>query len=115
MQLELSGHAERRSCQRNLRPDEIMFVVENGFRVRKTGVVFCQLRAKDVPKQYVRDGRYRQLIGTTVLLCGRCARYVLTVYRNPEAFRQDRSKAKYHKCADARYCPCCAEKNQPAA
>jgi hypothetical protein len=99
--LVLSGHAQQRSIQRNISASDIDFIVANGHRVHRTGVIFCQLRASSIPDSVPGNHRFRQLVGTTVVLC-RCGRCVVTVYREEKAFRRDTRKARY----DARVRPC---------
>lgn len=103
----LSGHALERSARRNISPGDIDFIVANGHRLRRTGVIFCQLRSSNLPDSIPGNHRFRQLVGTTVVLC-RCGRFVVTVYREEKAFQRDARKAKYdarlHACFDS--CPC---------
>lgn len=103
----LSGHAQERSARRNISPSDIDFIVANGHRLRRTGVIFCQLRSSNLPDSIPGNHRARQLVGTTVVLC-RCGRYVVTVYREAKAFQRDARKAKYDSrtrgCVEG--CPC---------
>lgn len=95
-QLELSTHASQRSAQRNLREDEIAFIVTYGRRVRRAGAVFCQLRRIDLPDDMSANDPFRRLVGSTVVL-SRCGEYVLTVYRDERAFRRDCRKDKFRR------------------
>src|SRR5215468_6270895 len=90
----LSEHAIQRSAQRNVSFEEIAFIIENGRLMRNAGVNFRQLREKDLPDTLPRNHGYRRLIGTTVVLC-KCGLFVVTLYREEEAFRKDRRKTKY--------------------
>lgn len=94
MTLKLSDHAFERSIDRNVSLEEIDFIVEYGYRERRTGAIFCQLRSKNMPKCKMTNRRYGRLVGTTVVLCG-CGQHVITLYRGEKAFKQDRRKAKY--------------------
>jgi hypothetical protein len=95
-QFQLSDHACWRSSQRNLSSNEILFIAEHGSRVRRTGVIFCQLRRIDLPDDLSANHPFRRLVGSTVVLSS-CGQYVLTVYREERAFRRDTRKAKYRR------------------
>ncbi|MBZ0297228.1 MAG: DUF4258 domain-containing protein [Anaerolineae bacterium] len=94
LNLNLSDHAQQRSAQRNLSNEDIAFVIRHGDRVHRTGVIFCQLRSRNIPDKTPGNHRWRQLIGTTVVLC-KCGGCVVTVYREERAFQRDCRKAKY--------------------
>ncbi|MBZ0303166.1 MAG: DUF4258 domain-containing protein [Anaerolineae bacterium] len=102
----LSNHASTRSAQRNLSDDDIAFILQHGSRVHRTGVIFCQLRQKDLPPDTPGNHRHRQLAGTTVVTC-RCGHTVITVYRDKRAFQRDTRKARYNH-ADLQCEACCA-------
>ena len=106
MEIILSDHASQRSAQRNVSFNEILFIVEHGKLVRKAGVNFRQLRAKDWPDELHGNHPYRRLIGTTVVLC-KCGQYVVTVYREEDAFRKDQRKQKYGAICQVVTCPRC--------
>lgn len=93
---EISEHARVRCAQRNLAEDEIDFIIEHGNRVRRTGVIFCQLRRCDLPDTIDPAHHYNRLVGSTVVLSN-CGCYVLTAYRDERAFRRDSRKTKYRK------------------
>lgn len=95
-EFELSEHADLRSAQRNLSSNEIEFILAQGNRVRRTGVIFCQLRKIDLPDNLPGNSRMRRLVGSTVVLSS-CGQIVLTVYRNARAFHKDTRKAKFRK------------------
>lgn len=105
--ITLSTHALHRSAQRNITVEDITSIVQTGHRLRRTGVIFCQLRRKDIPTDTPGNHRYWQLVGTTVVLC-RCGRYVITVYREERAFHRDACKAKYGLTQNEQ-CPCCSQ------
>ena len=102
----MSSHALQRSAQRNISEHDIAFILTYGKRIRNTGVIFCQLRHKDLPDDLPGNHRYRQIVGTTIVLC-RCGHYVVTIYREERAFHRDMRKAKY--CLKEHYvgCPTC--------
>lgn len=108
MDFTLSSHALERSAQRNISDDDIDFILTHGVKLHRTGVIFCQLRHKNLPEDLPGNHRARQLVGTTLVLC-KCGQYIVTVYREERAFHRDKRKAKY--CATPGYggCPgCCA-------
>lgn len=92
--VDLSDHASLRCAQRNLDRDEIQFIVTHGKRIRRTGVIFCQLRRRDLPDDLPPSHRHQRLVGSTVVLSKDGSR-VLTVYRNERAFHRDSRKSKY--------------------
>ncbi len=108
MEIILSEHATQRSAQRNVSLNEILFVVQHGKLVRNAGVNFRQLRAKDWPDNLLGNHPYRRLIGTTVVLC-KCGRFVVTLYRENDAFRKDQRKHKYVSTTQAVTCPQCQQ------
>lgn len=108
MEIVLSEHAVQRSVQRNLSLQEILFVIEYGQLLRNAGASFRQLREKDWPDYLGGNHPYRRLIGTTVVLC-KCGLFVVTLYREAEAFRKDRRKARYNAAEQFVACPWCQE------
>lgn len=105
LNVSLSSHASQRSAQRNLSDADIAFILQNGSRVHRTGVIFCQLRHKDVPEETPGNHRHRQLVGTTVVL-SKCGHYVITVYRDAKAFQRDIRKSKYNNLGQS--CALCS-------
>lgn len=95
-------HGSERAVDRNLSDDDIDFIVSYGHRERHTGVIYCQLRTRELSIHFPHEPEYERLVGATVILCS-CGRTVITVYRNEAAFRKDRRKAAYdhkkHTCA----------------
>jgi hypothetical protein len=104
--LTLSDHACHRSAQRNVSFEEIDFIVQHGSALRNTGVIFRQMRRKDLPRDLPANHPYRRLVGTTVVLC-KCGHHVLTIYREGEAFHKDRCKRKYCQRDFMVSCPRC--------
>ncbi len=102
----LSEHAVQRSVQRNVSLAEITFIIEHGQLMRNAGVSFRQLREKDWPDNLPRSHGYHRLIGTTVVLC-KCGLFVVTLYREEEAFRKDRRKMRYNAVSQWISCPRC--------
>lgn len=92
--IQLSQHATKRSAQRNLSYDEICFIVRHGRRIRRTGVIYCQLQANCIPADLSPQHPFQRLVGATVVL-NNAGTSVITVYRNGSAFKKDRRKSKY--------------------
>lgn len=106
-ELNLSNHARRQASRRNFSMDDIYFVVKNGKPERKTGAVFFQMREKDMPDNIPPNDRRHNLIGATVLTC-KCKKFVITMYKNPGAFKKDSRKSKYTtRDGLPTQCPCC--------
>lgn len=96
LHLEYEDHIKTRACQRNLSPNEIEFIVNHASRVRRTGVIFCQMRRKDMPDDIPPNDPLYRLVGSTVIL-DKTERAVITAYRDPHAFKRDRRKSKYNR------------------
>lgn len=111
--LVLSPHAWERAESENLTEAEIAFAAEIGFRERRTGIIFCQVRKRELARLAVGNQDCWRLAGTTVLLCS-CGQFVITVYRNPSAFKKDRRKQKYNH-SKGFHCPCCGHSSSHAA
>ena len=108
--LELSLHAQQQASRRNFSLDDIYFVVNNGNRQHATGAIFFQMRAKDMPEHIPPNDRRRNLVGATVLTC-KCRQFVITMYKNPDAFKKDSRKPKYDNREDgSSRCPCCSKR-----
>jgi hypothetical protein len=99
--LSFSWHAVVRMVQRHLTAEEIEYVVRYGRKVHVAGVVCYFLGKKDIPPDDASRGKYDRLEGTTVLLDGKRAETVVTVYRNREAFKKMQHKLKYNLKAAA--------------
>jgi hypothetical protein len=93
--LHFTGHSRKRMSQRGLSLNDVEYVVRNGTRYRKAGVIHCFLRRKDIPADDRRDDSLRRLEGTTVLLDARHGQEVITTYRNRNALSKIRAKPKY--------------------
>lgn len=63
----ISRHANTRSAQRNLRQEDLDYVLAHGSRLRRTGVIFVYLRKRDIPTLDLRTQRAR-LEGTVIIL-----------------------------------------------
>lgn len=106
-QLELSHHALEQARRRHLSETDIRFVVEYAKKERRTGVIFYQMYKKNLPDELAPNDHRRKLEGTTVITC-KCGQFVITVYKNSEAFKQDRKKVKYDCRGDGTTtCPHC--------
>jgi hypothetical protein len=106
--LELSLHAQIQSSRRHLSEADLLFVVQHAHRERQTGVIFYQLLRKNIPAELPANDPRRKLEGTTVITC-KCGKFVITAYKNPDAFKVDRKKSKYAYHNQVVTCPCCNE------
>ena len=71
-------------------------MVRHGARLRGAGAIFVTLGRRQVPAADWRDQRVAQLVGTTAVVASNGAQ-IITVYRNGEARKSNRRKAKYHR------------------
>jgi len=92
----LSKHAKERADQRNLSEEEIAFIVENGRKRHRSGVIFYQMLRKNMPDELPGNHPFRRLDGTTIVVSP-CGTNVVTLYRNPKAFKRDSSKQKHRR------------------
>lgn len=88
-----SNHFHLRCAQRNVDPGLVAFVKRHGRKVHRTGITFYFLGRRDIPRSLRRNDRYARLEGAT-LLVGPDGE-VITAYRNREALKAIRRKAKY--------------------
>jgi hypothetical protein len=107
-ELELSLHALEQSRRRHLSEADLLFVVQHAHRERQTGVIFFQLLRKNIPLELPANDRRRKLEGTTVVTC-KCGQFVITAYKNKDAFKEDRKKSKYAHRGYISTCPCCGQ------
>ena len=103
----LTNHAIKRAAQRNILHEEIDFIVQHIKPINRAGVAFYKYRRNNIPKFVLPNSRYDKLVGTTVVACKNCKRYIFTVYRNPKAFKVDDKKQKYDIRKEDQHCPCC--------
>ncbi len=92
-------HATQRLNQRNLKQSDVDYVCRHGSHSIMAGAIFFFLGRRNVPESDRRNAKITRLIGTTVLLDSHDATTVLTAYRNPDAPKRDRRKAKYNRKA----------------
>jgi hypothetical protein len=87
-----TGHARLRRAQRNLRLDQLSYVLAYGALVCRTGVVFHILRHCDIDPCDLRRDDISRLEGSVVLVQDDT---VITVYRNRRSYHQIHKKQKY--------------------
>lgn len=93
----ISTHVLKRCAQRNVSPEELYYIIDHGRRIHSAGALFVDLRWCDlIPSPSIRRQRLEQLFGTTIVLDGP-GTVVKTVYRNAEAPKANRCKAKYDR------------------
>lgn len=91
---EYTEHAVTRMAQRGLSKGDVEYVVQHGRFAHNAKSQAYFLGKKDIPREDVRNDRYRRLVGTCVLLDPH-GEEVITVYRNKNAFRDHLRKRKY--------------------
>lgn len=97
-QLMFTDHAVLRCSQRNITPEEVLYILHYGQKRHRTGVRYYRLRWCDVPREDRAKQRIAQLVGSSVLTDG-AGRVIITVRRNEEAWKRDRRKTKYRRLA----------------
>lgn len=93
-----TNHAQRRMAQRNIQDDEIRFIIEHGKPIHKAGVIFFQMWQKRLSRRAKPNDHLSHLAGATVVACcNEAGEYlIITVYRDPRAFKRDRTKKEYN-------------------
>ncbi len=83
----LSRHSAVRISQRNIRAEDIAFVMRFGRHLHNGGALFVFLGQRNIPDEYRTDDRIAKLEGTTLVVSndGEC---LVTAYRNKKALRQ---------------------------
>src|SRR5690242_12344017 len=92
--IALSHHAALRCQQRRFSQLEIAYVLEHGRLIRRTGICFYFLAAKDVPLADRRLPWIQRLVGATLLLSSE-GEAVITMYKNENALREIKRKVKF--------------------
>lgn len=90
----LSGHAQLRQVQRNYTNNEISYILRHGRMIRRTGICFYFLAAKDVPRDERRLEWVQRLIGSTVLVNAEGSD-IITLYKNRHALHDIKKKVKF--------------------
>ncbi len=91
---QFTEHAELRMIQRNFTKDDVYYILEQGVATHSAGVIFCQLREKNLPREDRSDERKRKLSGSEVVLSP-CKQWILTVYHARD-FKKSRRKSKHN-------------------
>jgi|GEM_PF-932494 len=110
----LSLHAQQRLVKWNLNHSEIDVLVKHASAGHHAAAYIYQFGNDDfenLPEQVASIRDYKRLVGTTIVACKHCKVYIITVYRNPKAFKSDKKKRKYDIHKKAHYCPCCDGEN----
>jgi hypothetical protein len=90
----LTGHAQARMQQRHFSRADLNYVREFGRLLRRTGICFYFLAARDVPLADRKLPWVQRLVGMTVLASADQAA-VITLYKNRNALRDIRKKTKF--------------------
>lgn len=98
--IAISNHARLRQAQRNLKDDEVAFIMRHGRRIRSGGVLHIFLGRRDIPTDRATFQKYHHLEGATLVIndAGKTP-VLITVYRNRRALRDIRRKQKYDRAA----------------
>jgi hypothetical protein len=89
-----SDHARLRRAQRNMRLDQVGYVLMYGAQVCRTGAVFHILRHCDIDPHDLRRDDIARLEGAVVLMEDDT---VITMYRNRRSYHQIHKKQKYER------------------
>lgn len=101
--LSCSTHAMHRQARRNLSDADIEFVLDYGQQMRCAGALHVFLGKRDIPADKETQRRFGHLEGTVLVLSDTAAGLLLiTAYRNREAMKRIRSKAKYDRRSGTR-------------
>ena len=85
----MSAHASQRLAQRNLTTDDVHYVYTHG-RVHHNGkATFIHLGLRDIPREDLRDDRFRRLEGTVLVLDPGTGCHLTTAYRNRQRGSRD--------------------------
>lgn len=90
--LILTQHAQKRCAQRGIDPNNLIYAMRYGKRIRKQGYLFFFLRSKDIPPAippHLR-GRIKNMV---VITRTSMPDLVVTVYRNPDALKLIKKKS----------------------
>lgn len=91
-------HAQQRKARRNLSNADIEFVLEYGQRMHCAGAMHVFLGRRDLPHERVLHQRHAHLEGTVLVIRVTQRQLILlTVYRNRQALRSIRAKARYNR------------------
>ena len=93
--LEYSVHAITRMAQRGIGREEAEYVRRHGRHIHCGGVLHIFLGKKDIPATDRRNPCIRKLEGTTLIIDPFNTAEVITAYRNKQALKSIRRKAKY--------------------
>jgi Domain of unknown function (DUF4258) len=89
-------HARRQQARRNLSDADIGFVLTYGQQYFSAGVMHVFLGHRDLPRNRELYQRFARLEGTVlVIYVGHITPVLVTVYRNHNALKNIRKKARY--------------------
>ncbi len=97
-----SRHALQRIAQRNIKKDNIEFIMKFGQKIHNGGALFVFLGKHDIPDEYQRDDQFAKLEGS-ILLVSSDESCLITAYKNKQGLKQIKRKQKryipYRKAA----------------
>ncbi len=89
-----SAHATEMTAQRNIRAEDVDFVLRFGQLVHNGGALFVFLGGRDIPDEYRADYHFVRLEGT-ILILSRDGDSLITAYRNKRGLKDIRKKHKW--------------------
>lgn len=78
----ISQHADRRLAQRNLKMDDVRYVLQHGRLYHAGHARIVYLGRRDIPPEDQRIDRWRRLEGTSLVFDADSGEHLTTVYRN---------------------------------
>lgn len=93
----LSRHAAVRISQRNIRAEDIAFVMRFGRHLHNGGALFVFLGQRNIPDEYRTDDRIAKLEGTTLVMSRDGC--LITAYKNKKGLKKVLKKCKFIKKA----------------
>lgn len=98
------SHGALRMAQRNLSGKDVDYIRSYGRCLHRAGAVFYFLARRDMPPQDLADASKVRLEGSVAVL-DKEEKEVITVYRNRQAWKKIRRKAKYYRRKVKYFCP----------
>lgn len=94
----LSRHAVKRISQRNIRTEDIAFVMRFGRHLHNGGALFVFLGQRNIPDECKADDRLAKLEGTTLVM-SKDGSSLITAYKNKRGLKKVLKKCKFLKKA----------------
>ena len=88
-----TDHGHVRAIQRNLNKVDVVYILQHGCEIHRTGVIFHYLRTKDIPPQHRHLREIMRLAGAVVITSSEDV--VITLYTHGRKQRLIHRKMKY--------------------